>query len=86
MLYQVRVDDEETSIVIESFDDLGQAIDCYVLQILAMNQPFVDIQIVQMIGDDDECILITSHSFTWSFYWDVRTTSGLFGKRLDLFR
>jgi hypothetical protein len=51
-----------------------------------MNQPFVDIQIVQMIGDDDECILITSHSFTWSFYWDVRTTSGFFGKRLDLFR
>ena len=35
MLYQVRVDDGETSIVIESFDDLGQAIDCYVLQILA---------------------------------------------------
>ena len=44
MLYQVRIDDEETSIVIETFDDLGQAIDCYVLQILAMNQPFVDIQ------------------------------------------
>ena len=64
MLYQVRVDDEETSIVIESFDDLGQAIDCYMLQILALNQPFVDIQIVQMIGDDDECIPITSHSFT----------------------
>jgi hypothetical protein len=64
MLYQVRVDDEETSIVIGSFDGLGQAIDCYVLQILAMSQPFVDIQIVQMIGDDDECIPITSHSFT----------------------
>ena len=45
MLYQVRVDDGETSIVIEAFDDLGQAIDCYVLQILALNQPFVDIQI-----------------------------------------
>ena len=64
MLYQVRVDDEEASIVIESFDDLGQAIDCYVLQILALNQPFIDIQIVQVIGDDDECIQITSHSFT----------------------
>ena len=64
MLYQVRVDDEETSTVIESFDDLGQAIDCYVLQILALNQPFVDIQIVQMTGDDDECVAITSHSFT----------------------
>ena len=64
MLYQVRVDDEETSIVIESFDDLGRAIDCYVLQILALKQPFVDIQIVQMIGEDDECIPITSHSFT----------------------
>ena len=64
MLYQVRVDDEEASIVIESFNDLGQAIDCYVLQILALNQPFVDIQIVQVIGDDDECIQITSHSFT----------------------
>ena len=64
MLYQVRVDDEETSIVIGSFDDLGQTIDCYVLQILALNQPFVDIQIVQVIGDDDECIQITSHSFT----------------------
>ena len=64
MLYQVRVDDEGTSIVIESFDDLGQAIDCYVLQILALNQPFVDIQIVQMIGDDYECVPITSHSFT----------------------
>ena len=64
MLYQVRVDDEEASIVIESFDDLGQAIDCYVLQILALNQPFVDIQIVKIIGDDDECLPITSHSFT----------------------
>ena len=64
MLYQVRVDDEETSIVIESFYGLGQAIDCYVLQILALNQPYVDIQIVQMIGDDEECVLITSHSFT----------------------
>jgi hypothetical protein len=64
MLYQVRVDDEETSIVIGSFDGLGQAIDCYVLQILAMSQPFVDIQIVQMIGDENECIPITSHSFT----------------------
>ena len=64
MLYQVRVDDGETSIAIEGFDDLGQAIDCYVLQILALNQPFVEIQIVQMIGDHDECVLITSHSFT----------------------
>ncbi len=64
MLYQVRVDDEETSVVIGAFDDLGQAIDCYVLQILALNQPFVDIQIVQMIGDDDEYVQITSHSFT----------------------
>ena len=63
MLYQVHVDDGETSIVIESFDDLGQAIDCYVLQILALKQPFVDIQIVQIIGDDDECVPITSHSF-----------------------
>ena len=63
MLYQVRIDDDETSIVIGSFDDLGQAIDCYVLQILALNQPFVDIQIVHMIGDD-ECVPITSHSFT----------------------
>ena len=64
MLYQVRVDDDENSIVIESFDDLGQAIDCYVLQILALNQPFVDIQIVHMTGDDEECVPITSHSFT----------------------
>ena len=64
MLYQVRVDDEENPIVIESFNDLGQAIDCYVLQILALNQPFVDIQIVQIIGEDDECVPITSHSFT----------------------
>ncbi len=64
MLYQVRVDDEDTSIIIESFDDLGQAIDCYVLQILALKQSFVDIQIVQMIGDDDEYVPITSHSFT----------------------
>ena len=64
MLYQVRVDDEDTFIVIGSFDGLGQAIDCYVLQILALNQPYVDIQIVQMIGDDDECVPITSHSFT----------------------
>ena len=63
MLYQLRVDDEETSIVIESFDDLGQAIDCYVLQILALNQPFVDVQIVQIIGEDDEYVPITSHSF-----------------------
>ena len=64
MLYQVRVDDGETSIVIEAFDYLGQAIDCSVLQILALHQPFVDIQLVQMIGDDDECVPITSHSFT----------------------
>ena len=64
MLYQVRVDDDETSIVIESFNDLGQAIDCYVLQILALTQPFVDIQIVQLVGEDDECVPITSHSFS----------------------
>ena len=64
MLYKVRVDDEETSIDIDSFDDLGQAIDCYVLQILALNQPSVEIQIVKMIGDEDECVPITSHSFT----------------------
>ena len=64
MHYQICVDDEESSIVIESFDDLGKAIDCYVLQILALNQPFVDIQIVQITGDDDECVPITSHSFT----------------------
>ncbi len=63
MLYQVRVDDEETSIVIGSFADLGQAIDCYVLQILALTQLFVEIQLVQLIGDDDECVPITSHSF-----------------------
>ena len=63
MLYQVRVDDEETSIVIESFDDLGQAIDCYVLQILALTQADVDIQLVQLIGEDDECVPITSHTF-----------------------
>ena len=63
MLYQVRVDDGESSVVVESFDDLGQAIDCDVLQILALTQAFVDIQLVQLIGEDDECVPITSHSF-----------------------
>ena len=63
MWYQVRVDDGESSIVIQSFDDLGQAVDCYVLQILALTQTFVDIQLVQLIGEDDECVPITSHSF-----------------------
>ncbi len=63
MQYQVRVDDGESSVVVESFDDLGQAVDCYVLQILALNQAFVDIQLVQLIGEDDECVPITSHSF-----------------------
>ena len=38
MQYQVRVDDGESSVVVESFDDLAQAIDCYVLQILALTQ------------------------------------------------
>ncbi len=63
MQYQVRVDDGEHSVVVESFDDLGQAIDCYVLQILALTELFVEIQLVQLIGDDDECVPITSHSF-----------------------
>ena len=65
MQYQVRVDDGESSVVVESFDDLGQAVDCYVLQILALTQAFVDIQLVQLIGEDDECVPITSHSFIW---------------------
>jgi hypothetical protein len=30
MQYQVRVDDGESSVIVESFDDLGQAVDCYV--------------------------------------------------------
>ena len=63
MQYQVRVDDGESSVVVESFDDLGQAVDCYVLQILSLTQAFVDIQLVQLIGEDDECVPITSHSF-----------------------
>ena len=63
MQYQVRVDDGESSVIVESFDDLGQAVDCYVLQILALTQAFVDIQLVQLIGEDDECVPITSHSF-----------------------
>ena len=63
MQYQVRVDDGESSVVVESFDDLGQAVDCYVLQILGLTQAFVDIQLVQLIGEDDECVPITSHSF-----------------------
>ena len=63
MQYQVRVDDGGNSVNIESFDDLGHAIDCYVLQILALTQPLVEIQLVQLIGDDDECVQITSHSF-----------------------
>ena len=63
MQYQVRVDDGESSVIVESFDDLGQAVDCYVLQILALTQVFVDIQLVQLIAEDDECVPITSHSF-----------------------
>ena len=63
MKYQVRVDDGESSVVVESFDDLGQAVDCSVLQILALTQAFVDIELVQLIGEDDECVPITSHSF-----------------------
>lgn len=63
MQYQVRVDDGEKAVVVESFDDLGQAIDCYVLQILALTELFVEIQLVQLMGDEDECIPITSHSF-----------------------
>ena len=53
MQYQVRVDDGESSVIVESFYDLGQAVDCYVLQILALTQAFVDIQLVQLIGEDD---------------------------------
>ena len=63
MQYQVRVDDGESSVVVESFRDLGQAVDCYVLQILAMTQADVDIQLVQLIGEDDEYVPITSHTF-----------------------
>ena len=63
MQYQVRVDDGENSIVVESFNDLGLAIDCYVLQILALMQADVEIQLVQLIGEDDECVPITSHTF-----------------------
>ena len=65
MQYQVRVDDGESSIVVESLSDLGQAVDCYVLQILALSQADVEIQLVQLIGEDDECIPITSHMFVW---------------------
>ena len=63
MQSQVRVDDGESSVIVKSFYDLGQAVDCYVLQILALTQAFVDIQLVQLIGEDDECVPITSHSF-----------------------
>ena len=63
MQYQVRVDDGESSVVVESFIELGQAVDCYVLQILALTQADVDIQLVQLIGEDDECVPITSHTF-----------------------
>jgi hypothetical protein len=38
-----------------------------------------------MIGDDDECVPITSHSFTWLFSWEVQKTSDWFGKWLELF-
>ena len=63
MQYQGRVDVGESAVIVESFDHLGQAGDCYVLQILALTQAFVDIQLVQLIGEDDECVPITSHSF-----------------------
>ena len=63
MQYQVRVDDGESSVVVESLRDLGQAVDCYVLQILAMTQVDVEIQLVQLIGEDDEYLPITSHTF-----------------------
>ena len=63
MDYQVRVDDEESSVIVESFSELGQAVDCYVLQILALSQADVEIQLVQLIGEDDECVPITSHIF-----------------------
>ena len=63
MQYQVRVDDEESSVIVESFSELGHAVDCYVLQILALSQADVEIQLVQLIGEDDECIPITSHIF-----------------------
>ena len=63
MQYQVRVDDGESSVVVESLRDLGQAVDCYVLQILGMTQADVEIQLVQLIGEDDEYLQITSHTF-----------------------
>ena len=63
MQYQVRVDDEESSVIVESFSELGHAVDCYVLQILALSQADVEIQLVQLIGEYDECIPITSHIF-----------------------
>ena len=63
MQYQVRVDDGEDSVVVESLRDLGQAVDCYVLQILAMTQADVEIQLVQLSGEDDEYVPITSHTF-----------------------
>ena len=66
MQYQVRVDDVESSVIVESFSDLGQAVDCYVLQILALSQADVEIQLVQLIGEDDECVPITSHIFVWT--------------------
>ena len=74
MQYQVRVDDGESSVVVESFSELGQAVDCYVLQILALTQADVDIQLVQLIGEDDECVPITSHTFVWADpYWWPQT-------------
>ena len=63
MQYQVRIDDGESSIVVKSFSNLGHAVDCYVLQILALTQVDVEIQLVQLIGEDDECVPITSHTF-----------------------
>ena len=66
MQYQVRVDDVESSVIVETFSELGQAVDCYVLQILALSQADVEIQLVQLIGEDDECVPITSHIFVWT--------------------
>ena len=63
MQYQVHVDDGESSVVVESFSDFGLAVDCYVLQILALTQADVEIQLVQLIGEDDEHVPITSHTF-----------------------
>ena len=63
MQYQVRVDDGESTVVVGSFSNLGPAVDCYVLQILALTQVAVDIHLVQLIGEEDECVPITSHTF-----------------------